>query len=233
MSLLCPCNNKDANRVLIYLIVCEIIFAIIYFLDFSLGEPIFFIHELFNLDQEANIPSWFSTIQLFLIGLVALIVSCEKRHTPPPSRTGLTVFGLGFVYLSMDEASIIHEKMTHAFYNNPWVPYFHGQHGVWIVVYMCVAIVVITLLYKDIGAVFKMFPRESIIFSLGMFIFLLGSGGMETLTFFYLDKSNLLFYTMEVVIEEFLEMFGASIIFYSVLRMAIKKLDRNNSPAHV
>ena len=102
--------------------------------DFLLGEPAWRIHELFDLDSETSIPTWFSVIQLFMIGLIPLLIAFSQTTVPPPSKGGLTLFGLGFIYLSMDEGSVIHEKLTYVFYNNPLVPYFHGTHGIWIVV---------------------------------------------------------------------------------------------------
>jgi len=229
MSFLCPIIAKDANKTLAVLISLEVLFCIIYLADFLLGQPSWWIHDLFDLDGETNIPAWFSTIQLFIIGYMILLIGCHDNHHPPPSKVGTNLIGLGFIFLSMDEASSIHEKLTWVFYNNPMVPYFDGRHGVWIVVYGCIAIILILFLHKDIWAVWKAFRLESLIFILGMFIYLFGSAGMETLTFFYLDEKNPLLYTFEVVIEEFLEMSGASILLYSVLLLAIKKSNKNPS----
>jgi len=198
--------------------------------DFLLGEPFWRIHELFDLDSETSIPTWFSIIQLFMIGLIALLVAFSQTATPPPSKWGLTLFGLGFIYLSMDEGSVIHEKLTYEFYNNPLVPYFHGTHGIWIVVYGCIGIIVLLILHRDIFAVCKHFRKEALIFIGGMIIFLAGTAGSETITYFYVDKTNPFVYTVEVILEEFLEMVGASVLLYSVMLLAIKKLEHKNSP---
>ena len=214
---------KDARKVLRALILCELLFCVIYFYDFLLSHPILRISKLFDLDSEASIPTWFSVIQLYMIGLISLLVAFNKRTVPPPSKSGLILFGLGFLYLSLDEEASIHEKMTYEFYNNPLVPYFHGQHGIWIVVYGVVAIILSLILIKDIIAICKSFPKESLIFALGMIIYLAGSAGAETITFFYIDKTNPFIYCWEVILEELLEMGGASVLLYSVLTLAIKK----------
>ena len=223
-------QSRDANRALFALIILEIFFCLIYFGDFLLGEPFWRIHELFDLDSEASIPTWFSTIQLFMIGFIALLVANNQKTTPPPSKWGLTFFGLGFICLSMDEGSAIHEKLTFTFYNNPLVPYFHGVHGIWIVVYGCIGIITLLILHKDIFAVCKYFRKEALIFLGGMIIFLAGAAGAETITFFYIDKSDPFIYAIEVILEEFLEMAGASILAYSVLLLAIKKLEQKKLP---
>jgi len=56
-----------------------------------------------------------------------------------------------------------------------------------------------------------------------MFIYLVGSGEAETITYFYLDKSIPLVYCLEVMPEEFFEMFGASLLLYSVPLITIQK----------
>jgi len=221
-------TSKDATRFFIRLLFVEIILVMIYFTDFVCSSPNPRIHELFNLDKEANIPTWFSLIQLFLIGLIALMTAFNKKYSAPPSRRGLKLFGLGFIYLSLDEGAVLHEKMTYEFHNHPLVPYFDGVHGIWITVYMGVALLVLSLIYRDLWAIFNTYRREAVIFIFGLLVYLAGAGGAETITYFYIDKSNPLIYAYEVCLEEFLEMAGASILFYSVLLTAVKK---NQAPA--
>jgi len=226
MELKYSLKPKRAAEILRALILIELIFCFIYFADFLLGEPIWRIHDWFNLDEEATIPAWFSIIQLFMIGLTAILTAQNERYVPPPSKKGLTLLGLGFIYLSLDEGAVIHEKITYEFHNNPLVPYFDGVHGIWIVVYGSIGIIVLAILARDIWAMIKNFGRESIIFMIGMVIFLAGTAGAETITFFHIDKANPLVYAVEVVLEELLEMSGASIIFYSILLVCIKKAEQ-------
>jgi hypothetical protein len=225
MELKYPFTFKHATKIFIGLIIVELFFCAVYFTDFLLNEPNWRIHEWFNLDEEANIPSWFSTIQLFMIGLIAIATAQSEHYRRPPSKWGLTLFGLGFIYLSLDEGAALHEKFTYEFHNHPWVPYFDGVHGIWIVIYMGVAIVTLSILGRDLWAIFKTLRREALIFTVGMIIFLAGAGGSETITYFFIDKTNPMVYAIEVVLEEFLEMFGASILFYSVLLACIKKTE--------
>lgn len=225
MELKYSLTPKHAAQILIWLIIIELVFCLVYFIDFLSVEPNWRIHEWFNLDEEANIPTWFSIIQLFMVGLIAIATAQSEHYRRPPSKWGLTLFGFGFIYLSLDEGAVFHEKFTYEFHNHPWVPYFDGVHGIWITIYMGVAIVVLLILGRDLWAICRTLPRESLIFSLGMVLFLAGTGGSETITYFYIDKSNIWIYTMEVMIEEFLEMIGASILFYSVLCASIKKTE--------
>ena len=223
MKLEFPLQIKHANRLLCALLLVEAVFGLLYYLDFRNGAPSVIYHQLISLDLEANIPTWFSLVQLFMIGLIPILLACSAHYKAPPSRGGLVLFGSGFIYLSLDEGAVIHEKMTYTFHNNPLVPYFDGVHGIWITVYMGVLILVLLVLGRDLWAIARKFPKESAVFFLGMLIYLTGSAGAETLTFFFLDKSDQAMYNLEVIIEEFLEMAGASVLLYSVLCAAIKK----------
>src|SRR5688572_27691230 len=90
---------------------------------------------LFNLDDEANIPSWFSSVQLFSIGAVLLLATASPLRNRDHVRGLLAVLGAGFIFLSMDEAAVIHEKVTTVLARVSWTPRFSGGHGIWIFVY--------------------------------------------------------------------------------------------------
>jgi len=224
MNLTIPLKSGYILKIIFSLIAIELLFVGIYLIDYLSAHPYWQLCELFDLDREFTIPAWFSTIQLFILGLIALAMCSQNNYSLPPSKTAMTVFGLGFVFLSIDEASAIHEKLTYAFYNNPYVPYFNGTHGIWIVIYGALAILLILLFHKDIIAVWKTYRRESLLFIFGMIVFLAGAGGAETITFFQIDKSDPIIYTIEVIAEEFLEMSGVTLVLGSVLMLAVKKL---------
>ena len=223
MSLLNPNNRKDCAHILIALIIVELLLAAIYMTDFLLKHPSWWIQQLFDLDRESNIPAWFSTIQLFLIGFTFIYAGNASQFKNPPSKAGTMIFGFGFIFLSLDEGAMIHEKLTWVFEDNPFVPYFDGRHGVWIVVYGVIGIILTLFLLKDLRRMWQTFRRETAIFVSGVFVYLVGAAGMETLTYFFLDKGVPLHYAIEVTVEEFTEMIGASIILYSVLSLTLRK----------
>jgi hypothetical protein len=221
-----PLKPVHAIRLLLVLLCIEVVFVVLNLVDFQIGYSSVKFHRLISLDLEANIPTWFSSVQLLCIGVIPLSLALSRDFKAPPSKNGLILFGLGFVYLSLDEAASLHEKMTYTFHNNPLVPYFDGVHGIWITVYMVVMIVMLILLWKDLIAIAKRFPKESWLFTCGMILYLAGSAGAETVTFFYIDKSNPVIYFLEVLCEESLEMVGASVLLTSVLLAAIKKSEQ-------
>ena len=211
------------KNIVVGLIALEVVFVIIYALDFISQHPSWQVCELFDLDREANVPAWFSAMQLLFIGLTAFVIADHSSRTHTPSKAFFNTIAVGFVYLSCDEAAAIHEKITYTFYNNPLVPYFEGVHGVWIVVYGAVGILLAILFHRDLIALWKMFRRETLFLVAGVFTYLIGSAGAETITFFHIDKSIPAVYTLEVVLEEFFEMAGASVILGGMLLLALRK----------
>lgn len=67
--------------------------------------------ELFNINREANITTWFSSA--LLLGVAALLLAITLRHrrakAPYRAWAALTLI---FAYISMDETGTIHEKLT-------------------------------------------------------------------------------------------------------------------------
>jgi hypothetical protein len=69
---------------------------------------------LWDLDGEANLPAWFSSIQLAAIGF--LLFGFAASRTERNSETGvLGLAGAGFLLLSLDEQITLHEKVGRGF----------------------------------------------------------------------------------------------------------------------
>lgn len=70
----------------------------------------------FDLDLEANVPTWFSGVQLALVAAVLAACWIEEASRPVERRTASRGFGwlllaIGFGLLSMDEVAQVHEVL--------------------------------------------------------------------------------------------------------------------------
>jgi uncharacterized BrkB/YihY/UPF0761 family membrane protein len=66
----------------------------------------------FNLDREANIPTWYSTVLLFSVSLASFGIhrfAPRDAHLPRSSRRFWAVFASAFCFFSLDEAAELHE----------------------------------------------------------------------------------------------------------------------------
>ena len=68
--------------------------------------------RLFHVDREGNLPSWFSSMQFFLLAIILMFTFLAERVINPDKR--LTWFWLlasaGALFLSADEGARLHER---------------------------------------------------------------------------------------------------------------------------
>lgn len=205
------------------LIALELCMVILYLLDhrfYAFGRT----HHLIDLDQESTVPSWFSSVQLFLIGILFLL---QKFRYPLPKNDSLnflSFIGLCLIFLSMDEAISIHERVSWTFNHIEWLPRFKGDYGLWIPIYVVAGLTLLAVLQKNILKIWRFYPKESVLFTLGFLIVLAGGVGLEIISYQYLrnvDELNNL-YLLEVAVEEGLEMIGASVMLYAAVLFTIE-----------
>lgn len=66
-----------------------------------------------SLSYEANLPTWFSSSQLFACGLVLALIALGTRQSRAPYARHWAFLAGIFFYISLDEAVRIHEYMNH------------------------------------------------------------------------------------------------------------------------
>ena len=86
--------------------------------------------KLFNLDEEGNIPTFFSASTLLLCSALLAIIAFAKKKEDAPYRLHWKALSIIFLFLSLDEASSLHEIATlplrsalnaSGFLKNTWV----------------------------------------------------------------------------------------------------------------
>lgn len=72
--------------------------------------------HVLKVGEEANVPTWFSTTQLFAVGAILLVVVWpDIKRDRTASWALILVPGL-FLYLSLDEAATLHEQLGRWFF---------------------------------------------------------------------------------------------------------------------
>ena len=166
--------------------------------------------RLFNINRESSIPTWYASALLLgcagLFGLIAHNKLHQRRYW----------LGLAFIflYLSIDEASEIHERLTQplqALFETSGPLYF-----AWMVAFIPLLIL--------FGAVYFRFwlgqtPRIRRLFLLSGLFYVGGAVGIEMIgsSVWYADGGTSLFYSTIGTIEEFFEMLGAATLIYTLL----------------
>lgn len=164
------------------------------------------IHNRFDLNAEANIPTWFSTVLLFSVSLCSLGIYILRKNTPQPRIFWLMFSGV-YCFLSLDEAARLHEIIDVA------------TSIKWVFVYAPVAgIFFIICAYHLIKNENKTL-RQWILG--GLVVYATGGLFSEFIGYSFYPLSPLL-QQAEFVIEEALEMIGTLI----VLRGCLHELNR-------
>lgn len=213
--------DRHAARALRSLIVIEGLFVIVYAIDALLREKFCLLHSLFDLDGEANVPTWFSSCQLLLIGVILFLLSFIPYKAERPSRPFLFVLGICFLLLSLDETAQLHERITQRVGRRyiDWLPEFVRRRAPLTVSLLAVAVFILWLAFRDLSAIWRWSPRLSLLAMAGVCISILGGVVLEAVGYKFLQYGTPL-YKVEVAIEEFMEMLGASLILYFTILLA-------------
>jgi hypothetical protein len=140
--------------------------------------PWWLIRSWFNMDKESTIPTWFSSMQFFVVMLVAS--HCSYRESARPSalwRNGwLPVAGL-FLFLSVDEVAMLHEGIQ------SWVGRRLGPGVVpgvyfnwWVVAFLPAIIASVIYLVVFLGKRFRGRPQLLAIAGMGLLSWLIVLG---------------------------------------------------------
>ena len=218
---------RCANRVVASIVLFELCLILAYWADILIGGPEPF-HRLVNLDGEANIPAWFSSSQLLFGCLVAWVTALLQGTRDRPSGLFLFMLGSCFILMSVDETAQIHEGITGLIGTRyvDWLPTFLSTHKEMIALLLILGLAVLKFIWRDLKAIWRWSRRESLLALAGMCVFVLGAAGIETLGYKFLELGSFV-YKVEVTVEEFMEMFGASLVVYAALSFAQHQLERS------
>lgn len=167
---------------------------------------------LFALDQEKNVPTFFSSlILLFSALLLALIAACKKKELDgyPPSWTGLSVI---FLYLSMDEFVELHERLS------PLAKALFNTSGLltyaWVIPYG-IFLVIFAIVYFRFTMNLPAITRKRFILAGAIYVF--GAVVVDMLSGYHRETyGNGVGYHLYTTVEEVLEM-GGIILFIDAL----------------
>ncbi len=175
------------------------------------------VEDFFHPSREYNIPTFFSALQLFLIG-VFLFRSSRFQSSVYRSYVELS-FSLLFFLMSIDEVIQIHEWLGDL--SDALLPGGERENsnfpvtGLWIFIIGIPFSIFITVL------IFKYFKEPHYSrswrnkFFAGFFIMMLGAIGVEAIS--NIIRDHPLLQNLEFITEEFLEMSGATTILWASL----------------
>ena len=184
---------------------------------------------LFDLDNEANMPSWYSASVLLICSGVLALIATAMTQSRDRYRWHWVGLSAGFLYLSADEEAGIHEIIGPLFAGvGHWLTLHVSSSFRYLAAYpvytwvlpACAAAAIIGISYTRF--LFALPRRTGVLFVVSAAIFLGGAVGVEVI-----GARHVLLYGQHdpvygalVVLEESMEMGGIALFLCTLLRYA-------------
>lgn len=170
--------------------------------------------DLFSVNMEETIPTWYATLLLFVAAvLLGFITAMKQRNRDPYFRhwLGLTII---FLYLSMDEGAVIHEMFV-----DPLETTFNTTGYLtfaWQIVFVPLVILV-GLFY--LRFLFHLPPRTRNLLILAGGLYVGGAVVIEAISAnqWYLQGGVSFLYLAIATVEELFEMLGVVVFIFTLL----------------
>lgn len=197
------------------IVVLTVIHSILELVFLKYDTPfIFGLRPLFNLDREANIPTYYSGLQLLLAGLIVIGIGITVKRSGRHGHRQWWALALVLTFMSFDEVAQIHEKVGAFMYRIPQATNALGGRA-WIFAGL--------LLVVAVGAFFIPFllklpasTRWGFVLAGGLFV--LGAVGMEIVeALWQRSGGHVPGYIALATIQEVLEM--AAIAYFIVVAL--------------
>ena len=170
--------------------------------------------QAFYLDAEGNVPSFTNALLLFIPSLLLAGIGVWKNSVRDKFRVHWFGLALVFLFLSFDEAAVLHERLIKP------MRALTGAEGVFYFTWVIPGLIAV----GTFALAFFMFflhleNRFKILFFLSLAVYIGGVIGGEMLSGYYAANLGQKNYTYALVasLEESIEMFGCSLIIYSLL----------------
>ncbi len=184
------------------------------------GHNQFLLHlaQKFNLNGEANVPTWYQSSTLFLSAILLGLIASAKRVAGARYLWHWRILSLIFLYLSLDEAACIHEQA------NKLGPALHAAGPFYFVWVIPAAILVSIFVLAYLKFLAHLPRRERWLFVIAGATYVGGALGMEMVGGAYMshygelmEGARAMTYALIVTTEEFLEMAGILVFIYVLL----------------
>ena len=170
--------------------------------------------DLLSVNAEETIPTWYSTLLLFISSLLIAFIAVVKQRNKEPYTGYWVGLALIFLYLSMDEGAVIHEILSdplqEALNTTGYLTF------AWLIVFVPL---VILFALSYLRFLFRLPPHTRNLFILAGILFVGGAIFVEAISAnrYYLDDGVSFPYLALATIEELCEMLGVALFIYALL----------------
>ncbi|MEW5766923.1 MAG: hypothetical protein AB1797_04760 [bacterium] len=203
------------TQVLIFVAVCLFLASLTgNFCTYYLGhDRLKGLIPLFDVDEENNIPTWYSAFILLLCSILLAVIAAAKKIDRAHYVAHWKFLAFIFLFLSMDEVICLHERTyplrsvlkntAGGFLYYPWV------------IFGTAFVLIVGLVYLKFLA--NLPAKTRYLFLIGGALYVGGAIGVEVFTGHYYELYGLgMLYAMLTTLEEFFEMLGIIVFIYAL-----------------
>jgi hypothetical protein len=183
------------------------------------GPPFEKFGLLFNLDAESNLPTWYASIQLFVVSIALGIVAWRSRASSRRQTWLFWSLPAMFLLFSIDEVAMIHDWLGYKIDELSPLLDRHGTAfaltGFWGFVIGVPCLVGAVMLIRFTGRLFQTSRRAYWKVFGGSVVFISSAAGIDTSQNFVAQSARSL-YVVVTHAEEFLELVSISFVLWGV-----------------
>ena len=210
----------------------DVALGTIYVVDHLLGTPFAPVTRMFDLDGESNVPTWYSSIQWFVVFAVLFGVA-ERRVSLADRRSWfLCLLPLVFLAMSADEVVQLHERIGAAsdglLFGGTRAGTALPETGIWFIVVGVPFVVAIIALFATIRPYLRRPSGALARIVVGLALLVSGATGGDFVANFLDPGSPAAI--LEILVEEMLEMVGATVILWGGVELLLGPDDPRVEP---
>lgn len=178
-------------------------------------DSVYGLVRLFDLNEEGNIPTYFSASLLLLAALLLATISALKRTSGARYALQWTILALTFLYLAVDEGARIHELLI-----RPTKELLGGKttgifYFAWVIPGMAITFLFALFFVKFL---LHLPVQTRLFFVLAAVLYIGGAIGMEMIGGRYAEQHGAyLTFNMILTLEESLEMAGMIVFIHALM----------------
>lgn len=190
--------------------------------------------SLADLDNDASIGSWFSSLQYLAVGVACLLAAHDRVRPSALSRRLLVPVAALATYLAADEMFRLHERVTEIAERRDigiLQAVMIKGHGAWMALYLVVALVLIAVGRHQLRALWTGYRPELRWVLVGGALLIGGEVVFEAIGYLTEAAREGRSYELLVAVEEWIAMAGMSLVLYGVLLVLARSQELARSAA--
>lgn len=202
-----------------FLLAADVTMIALFLLDNLAGHPNWKLSEWVNLERESNLPTWYSSCQLLILGLLLTLFAHSQRRLGT-TRVSFFAGAVLCVAMSLDEVAQVHEWVgvvsdTFLSGGTREGSLLHST-GIWMFILGVPFLMVSALLWRGFTTALQERGSVRRLYLGGFILYVASALGVELLVNFVTPGWSTM---VQVVAEEFGEMVGVTLLVWATVEL--------------